>query len=116
MILTALAAILVAYLPGAVLYRLPIASRPQRAALSAEERLFWQVAISLAWSLTVVLVLAALGAYRLDRVLIANGLLVAAVVGVARFVFLGTLIALVYRGAPGAALIQIGRASCRERV
>ena len=31
--------------------------------------------------------------------------LVAAVVGVARFVFLGTLIALVYRGAPGTALI-----------
>src|SRR5579863_10175037 len=31
--------------------------------------------------------------------------LVAAIVGVARFVFLGTLIALVYRGAPGTALI-----------
>src|SRR5262245_19611051 len=84
MIPTALAAILVAYLPGAVLYRLPIADRARRAALAVEERLFWHVVISLSWSLSIVLVLAALDAYRFDRVLIANGLLVAAAAGGAR--------------------------------
>jgi uncharacterized membrane protein len=62
MILTAVAALVVAYLPGAVLFRLPVADRDRRAALPAEERLFWHVVISLAVSLTVALVLAAMSA------------------------------------------------------
>jgi hypothetical protein len=84
MIRIALAAILVAYLPGAMLFRLPVAERTRRASLPVEERIFWHVMISLAWSLTVVLVLAAFGAYRLERVLIGNATLVAVVVAVAR--------------------------------
>lgn len=79
MIVTALAAVLVAYLPGAALYRLPLGDRARRAALPAEERIFWHVMLSLAWSLTVVLVLAAFGAYRLELVLYANAGLVAPV-------------------------------------
>ncbi len=79
MILTALAAVLVAYLPGAALFRLPLGDRARRAALSVEERVFWHVTLSLAWSLTVVLVLAVFGAYRLHLVLWANAGLVAPV-------------------------------------
>ena len=41
--------------------RLPVADRARRAALAAEERVFWHVMISVAWSLAVVL---ALGAAR----------------------------------------------------
>jgi hypothetical protein len=84
MIVAAIASLLIAYLPGAVLYRLPMADRSRRAALSADERLFWHVTISLAWSLTAVLGLAASGAYRLDRVLMMNGALVAGVLLTAR--------------------------------
>ncbi len=76
MILVSLAVLAVAYLPGALLFRLPVASRERRATLPAEERVFWHVVISLAWSISVVLALAALDAYRFDRLLMANGALV----------------------------------------
>ena len=33
----------VAYLPGAIIFRLPVADRSKRAALPAEERQFWAV-------------------------------------------------------------------------
>jgi hypothetical protein len=84
MIAIALASVLIAYLPGAVLFRLPVAERTRRASLPVEERIFWHVVISLAWSLAVVLVLAALGAYRLDWVMTVNGVLVAALLVAAR--------------------------------
>lgn len=84
MIRIALAAILVAYLPGAVLFAMPKWNRARRAALPAEERLFWHVVISLAWSLAVVLVLASVDAYRLERVMTVNGLLVAGLLVAAR--------------------------------
>lgn len=84
MIRAALIALVVAYLPGAVVFRLPWSDRAKRAALPAEERLFWHIVISLAWSLAVVLALAALNVYRLDRLLIANGVLIAASVVAAR--------------------------------
>ena len=38
--------LLVAYLPGALVYRVPVANRPLRAALPAEERVFWAVVLS----------------------------------------------------------------------
>jgi hypothetical protein len=60
---------LVAYLPGAALYRLPFWQRERRAALDAEERVFWHVHLGVAWSLTVVLALAAIGQYRFDLLL-----------------------------------------------
>ena len=66
---------LVACLPGALIFRLPLADRRRRAALSFEERLFWHVILSVAWSLATVLGLAAFGEYRFDRLLIGNGVL-----------------------------------------
>lgn len=71
---------LVAYLPGAALYRLPFWHRDQRAALDAEERAFWHVNLSAAWSLTVVLALAAAGEYQFNRLLAVNAAAVAAMV------------------------------------
>ena len=47
-------------------------ARERRAALDAAERLFWQVVISIALSLAVVLALAALGRYSFERLLIAD--------------------------------------------
>lgn len=67
-----IAALLVGYLPGAVLYRLPVAQRERRARLAAEERVFWHVVLSAAWSLGVVLLLAALERYRFERLLVIN--------------------------------------------
>lgn len=70
-----LAGILVGYLPGALAYRLPVADRDRRAALEADERAFWHVILSLAWSLAVVLALALAGQYQFDRLLLTNGVL-----------------------------------------
>ena len=52
---TAIASVLVAYLPGALAYRVPFAGRSLRAALPAEERLFWAVVLSVSWSLATVM-------------------------------------------------------------
>lgn len=65
---------LVAYLPGALIFRLPVAQPSRRAALSVEERIFWALVISVALSSVVALGLAALGIYQLERVLWINGL------------------------------------------
>ena len=43
MLWTALRLLLVAYLPGALLFRLPVAHRETRAALPADERAFWAI-------------------------------------------------------------------------
>ena len=84
MIRNTLATILIAYLPGAVLFAVPKWNRARRAALPAEERLFWHVVISLGWSLAVVLVLASFGAYRLEWVMTVNVLAVALLMSLAR--------------------------------
>ena len=65
-------AIVIGWLPGAVLYRVPWFARDRRASLDADERLFWQVLISLAISLSAALALAALGRYSLPRVVVAD--------------------------------------------
>ena len=71
--------VVVGWLPGAVLLRLPVKDRERRAALDPEERLFWTVILSLAYSLAVTLALAAFGRYSFNRLLIANiGLALAA--------------------------------------
>lgn len=70
------AALLLGYLPGALLFRLPLWQRVTRAALAAEERVFWHVVLSVSWTLTVVLALAALDLYRFDRLLLITGGLV----------------------------------------
>ena len=73
MIRAALIFLLIAYLPGALIFRLPVAGRSRRAALSAEERVFWAIAISVAFSSVVALALAATGSFQLDRLLLING-------------------------------------------
>ena len=78
------AALLLGYLPGALVYRLPLWHREKRAALDAEERVFWHVVLSVSWSLTVVLALAAFDLYRFERLLWTSGGLVAGVLLAAR--------------------------------
>lgn len=95
---TLLALALVGYLPGALLYRLPVAARERRAALPADERAFWAIVLSLAWSSAIVVSLAALGVYRF-------GLLLAINATVSVLAGLAGRGALLYRGAapgPGA--------------
>ena len=84
MIRNTLAILLIVWLPGAVLFAVPKWDRARRAALPAEERLFWHIVISLAWSLAVVLVLAASGAYRLEWVMTVNVLVIALLLSLAR--------------------------------
>ena len=67
------ALILVAWLPGAVLFRLPYWERERRAALDPDERVFWTVVLSVSCSLIVVLVLGALARYSFFRLLLVNG-------------------------------------------
>ena len=64
--------VIIAWLPGAVLFRLPFGERQKRASLDAGERLFWAVIISLAVSLSFVLAMAAIGWYSLNHLLAAN--------------------------------------------
>jgi hypothetical protein len=62
----------VAWLPGAVIFRLPWFERDRRASLAAEERGFWAIVLSVAYSLSVVLALAAAHRYSFTRLLIAD--------------------------------------------
>jgi hypothetical protein len=67
------ALLLVAYVPGALLFRMPLADRARRAALSPEERAFWAIVISLVWTTFAALALGALGHYSLPHLLLLNG-------------------------------------------
>jgi hypothetical protein len=80
-----LALIAVAWLPGAVIFRLPWLARDRRAALAAEERAYWAVTISAAISLALVLTLAALHRYSFRRLLILDVGIAAALALAARF-------------------------------
>ena len=80
MLRTALVVLLLAWLPGALLFRVPLLDRARRAALAAEERLFWAVVLSAALTSVVAFAVAAAGSYALERVLWLNG---AACLGVA---------------------------------
>jgi hypothetical protein len=68
-------AILIGYLPGTLIFRLPGKNRERRAALDPEERVFWGVLISVALSSVIALTLAAIEKYTLMRVLTINGLI-----------------------------------------
>lgn len=68
-----LALLLVAYLPGALIVRLPVGERSRRAALAAEERVFWSILLSLVLSSFTSLGLASAGWYQFDRLLWING-------------------------------------------
>ncbi len=84
MLSTTLSILLVAYLPGAVLFRLPIARRELRGGLSAEERVFWSVVLSVATTSVVGMSLAAAGWYRFDRLLWVNGALIVLLIAASR--------------------------------
>ena len=75
MIIASLVAI--AYLPGAIIFRLPIADRSKRASLPAEERLFWAVIISIVVTTTIAFALAAMSAYSLGTLAVCNAVLAA---------------------------------------
>ncbi len=80
MLRLAAAALLVAYLPGALIFRLPFWNRRRRSQLAAEERVYWAVLLSVAWSVMLVLALSGLGAYSFERLLWINGGLAVAIV------------------------------------
>ena len=73
MLRTALVVLLLACLPGALIFRIPLLDRARRAALAAEERWFWTIVLSAALSSIVALSLAVAGSYALERVLWLNG-------------------------------------------
>ena len=64
--------IAIAYLPGAIIFRLPLAGRSQRASLPAEERAFWAIMLSVIVSMTAAFALAAVDGYSLSRVVWGN--------------------------------------------
>jgi hypothetical protein len=73
--------LIVGYLPGALVFRWPSAGRTARAALPAEERIFWAIILSLTMSCMLVLALAAAGMYTFGRLVgavLTFGLLLAA--------------------------------------
>jgi hypothetical protein len=77
--------VIVGWLPGAALFRLPVADRDRRAALPAEERAYWAVLLSIATSLSLVLVLAAVHRYSFKRLIIADLLIAVTLSVAARF-------------------------------
>ena len=87
MLNTVVSMLAIAYLPGAVIFRLPIADRSRRAALPAEERLFWAVIISIIITTTVAFVLAAMSVFSLRALVWCN----AAVAAVLALASLGNL-------------------------
>ena len=69
---TILTLFVIAYLPGAILFRLPVANRARRASLPAEERAYWAVMLSVVITTIVALLLAVAGVYTLERVIICD--------------------------------------------
>lgn len=76
--------LVVGWLPGAVVFRLPVLSRDRRAALPAEERAYWAVVLSVAISIVLVLALAAAHRYSFTRLLLAETAIVIVLAGAAR--------------------------------
>jgi hypothetical protein len=72
--------LLVAWLPGAALFRAPVLERARREALDAEERGYWTVVLSLAWTSLVAFALAAAHRYSIDRLLLVNAIVTIAIV------------------------------------
>ncbi|HEY2433696.1 MAG TPA: glycosyltransferase family 39 protein [Vicinamibacterales bacterium] len=79
-----LLSLVVGWLPGAVLFRLPVLSRQRRADLAAEERLFWAIILSVAASLSILMALAAAHRYSFQRLVIADLAVALALAAVAR--------------------------------
>src|SRR5687768_3058806 len=77
---TILAFALVAWLPGFLLFRLPLLDPRGRAALPAEERWLWSVVLSVGVAVMLTIGLAAFGWYSFGRLLAIEAALSAAVV------------------------------------
>jgi hypothetical protein len=77
--------VVIAWLPGAVIFRLPLADRDKRAALDAEERLFWAVILSVTLSTAIVLALAAVHRYSFERLLVADLVIAGVAAAASRF-------------------------------
>ena len=75
-----LSLLLVTWAPGEAIFRLPFAQPERRAALPAEERLFWSLVIGIAVSLSIVLALAAAHRYSFSRLLVADAVITAAAI------------------------------------
>lgn len=75
MMQTVIILLAIAYLPGAVIFRLPLADRHRRASLAVEERTFWAVIVSIILSTTLAFVLATLSSYTIERLALLNILL-----------------------------------------
>jgi hypothetical protein len=65
--------LLVAWVPGALLLRLPGRTRAYRATIAADERLFWTVLLSVVWSTTLAVLLGSFDRYGFDRLVTING-------------------------------------------
>jgi hypothetical protein len=76
---------ILAWLPGAVIFRFPSADRDSRARLDVEERLFWAVVISVVISIASVLALAVAGRYTYQRLLVVDLAVAGAVAAAGRF-------------------------------
>jgi hypothetical protein len=70
MMASAAAFLLIVFVPGALVFRLPWGDRARRAALAFEERAYWAVVLSVAASSAVALGLAIAGRYTFPRLLI----------------------------------------------
>jgi hypothetical protein len=67
------ASLLLGWLPGALTLRLPLGDRHRRERLDWDERAFWAVVLSVAWSAGAAFTLAVFGSYSFDRLLFLNG-------------------------------------------
>lgn len=79
MLFAALGLLLTLYLPGAMLFRAPVLARERRAALAADERAYWALVLSVAWSSIIGFGLAAAHRYSIGHLLAANAGLVVVV-------------------------------------
>jgi hypothetical protein len=102
--------LLIGFVPGALVFRAPVLERDRRAALSAEERAFWAVVISAAWSSIVVLGLAAASRYTFPSLLAANGLASLIVLGAwrTRLLYGGTAAPIGWTAALPLSLVALG--------
>ncbi len=75
---------LIVYLPGALIFRLPVADRTRRSRLPVEERVFWAIILSTAVSSATALGLATVNYYHFERLLILNGGLCLLIAGLSR--------------------------------
>lgn len=77
--------IAIGWLPGAAIFHAPVADRSRRAALTAEERAFWMVILSVAVSLSIALALAAAHRYSFGHLIVADAGVTGAVILLSRF-------------------------------